>query len=162
MQLLRSSRLLFLATESPKSLSTGLRTVVTAASATSNQPESKEKIIKVAIIGAPNAGKSTFINTLIDHRVCPTSNKVHTTRKTARAVHVKNHQQMVLFDTPGLVTGREMKKHHLEQSFQSSPRFGIQSSALIAVLHDISNNWTRNSLHPIVLETLEYYKKVNE
>lgn len=143
-----------------KRVLSGLRTLVTASATETPTPETKEKLIKVAIIGAPNAGKSTFINNLINHRVCPTSNKVHTTRKTAKAIHVRNNHQMVLFDTPGLVTGREMKKHHLEQSFQSSPRYSIQSSNLIAVIHDISNNWTRNSLHPIVLETLEFYKKV--
>lgn len=141
---------------------TGVRTMVTANATQPPTPESKEKTIKVAIIGAPNAGKSTFINNLIDHRVCSTSNKVHTTRKTTKAVHVKNNQQMVLFDTPGLVTRREMKKHSLEQSFQSSPRHSIQSSNLIAVIHDISNSWTRNSLHPIVLDTLELYKKVRD
>lgn len=122
--------------------------------------ESREKLIKVAIIGAPNAGKSTFINQLVEHRVCPTSNRVHTTRKSSKAIHVRHNQQMVLFDTPGLVTNREMKKHSLEQSFISAPRYSIQNSNLIAVIHDISNNWARNSLHPIVLETLEFYKKV--
>lgn len=135
-----------------------IRTITTANA--KHVPESKEKIIKVAIIGAPNAGKSTFINNLIDHRICPTSNKVHTTRQTAKAVHVRSNQQVVLFDTPGLVTSREVKKHHLEQSFTSAPRYSIQSSNLIAVIHDISNNWTRNSLHPMVLDTLEHYKKV--
>lgn len=124
------------------------------------KPDTKEKLIKVAIIGAPNAGKSTFINNLINHRVCPTSNKVHTTRKAAKAIHVKNNNQMVLFDTPGLVTNREIKKHHLEGSFVSSPRYSIQHSNLVAVIHDISSSWTRNSLHPTVLETLEFYKKV--
>lgn len=157
MQLLTKSRLWL---PEGKLVLSGWRTLVTASATQPPKAESKEKIIKVAIIGAPNAGKSTFINNLIDHRVCPTSNKVHTTRKTSKAIHVKNNQQMVLFDTPGLVTGREMKKHHLEQTFQSSPRYSIQSSNLIAVIHDISNNWTRNSLHPIVLDTLEFYKKV--
>lgn len=144
-----------------KLILTAVRTVVSTNTKQTPKPEKQEKIIKVAIIGAPNAGKSTFINNLIEHRVCPTSNKVHTTRKTARAVHVKNNQQMILFDTPGMVTNREMKKHHLEQTFVSSPRHSIQSSNLIGVIHDISNNWTRNSLNPIVLETLEMYKKVN-
>lgn len=142
---------------------TSFRSVVSANTKQKTpKPDSTEKIIKVAIIGAPNAGKSTFINNLIEHRVCPTSNKVHTTRRTAMAVHVKNNQQMILFDTPGMVTSREMKKHHLEQSFVSAPRHSIQNSNLIAVIHDISNRWTRNSLNPIVLETLEAYKKVRE
>lgn len=136
------------------------RSIVTASAKPTTKPENNEKTIKVAIIGAPNAGKSTLINNLIEHRVCPTSAKVHTTRKTAKAVHVKNNQQMILFDTPGLVSNREIKKHHLEQSFVSSARSSIQSSNLIAVIHDISNSWTRNSLNPMILETLEYYKKV--
>ncbi|XP_055625648.1 GTPase Era, mitochondrial [Toxorhynchites rutilus septentrionalis] len=119
----------------------------------SQQPD--EKIVKVAIIGVPNAGKSTLINHLVEHRVCPTSMKVHTTRSAAKAIQSRNNSQMILFDTPGLVGEREMKKHQLGPAFVSSCRHAIQNSNLIGVVHDVSNGWTRNALNPILLEVLK-------
>lgn len=67
---------------------------------------------------------------------------------------------MILFDTPGLVDDKEMKKHKLGSAFISSCRHSIQHADLIAVIQDVSNSYTRNALHPTVLETLEQYKKV--
>lgn len=93
-------------------------------------------------------------------QICPTSNKVHTTRSFAKAICIKNNSQIILFDTPGLVSEREIKKHQLESTFQSSSNYSIKNSDIIAVIHDVSNIHTRNQLHPIVLNTLERYSKV--
>ncbi|XP_055597050.1 GTPase Era, mitochondrial-like [Uranotaenia lowii] len=123
-------------------------------------PASKERLIKVAIIGVPNAGKSTLINHLINHRVCPTSMKVHTTRDTAKAVHNRSNSQMILFDTPGLVGDREIKKHQLGSGFLSACRHAIQNSNLIGVVHDVSNSWTRNTLNPILLNVLKEHTNI--
>ncbi|XP_065083125.1 GTPase Era, mitochondrial [Ochlerotatus camptorhynchus] len=123
-------------------------------------PQSNEKLIKVAIIGVPNAGKSTLINHLIDHRVCPTSMKVHTTRSTARAIQSRANSQMILFDTPGLVGDREVKKHHIDSNFLSSCRHAVQNSNLIGVVHDISNSWNRNTLNPIMVDVLKSYSHI--
>lgn len=65
-----------------------------------------------------------------------------------------------MFDTPGLVGTREMKKHHLENSFVSSQRHSIQHSDFIGVIHDVSNTFTRNQLDKTVLDVLEAYPKV--
>lgn len=65
---------------------------------------------------------------------------------------------MVLFDTPGMVTSAEMKKHKLSQHFVSSCRHSIQQADLIAVVHDVSNSHTRNELNATVLETLQMYE----
>ncbi|XP_052873000.1 GTPase Era, mitochondrial [Anopheles cruzii] len=120
----------------------------------------KEKLIKVAIIGMPNAGKSTLINRLIDQRVCPVSTKVHTTRKTLKAIHSRSNSQAILFDTPGLVGAREMKKHQLDSQFVSACRHAIQHSSLVGVVHDVSNSWTRHTLNPVLLRLLEEYSQV--
>uniref|UniRef100_A0A1Q3F6L3 GTPase Era, mitochondrial n=1 Tax=Culex tarsalis TaxID=7177 RepID=A0A1Q3F6L3_CULTA len=119
-----------------------------------------EKLIKVAIIGVPNAGKSTLINHLIDHRVCPTSMKVHTTRSVSKAIQSRSNSQIILFDTPGLVGEREMKKHQLDAGFVSSCRHAIQNSHLIGVVHDVSNTWTRNALNPVLLEVLKDHSSI--
>uniref|UniRef100_A0A182NPH9 GTPase Era, mitochondrial n=1 Tax=Anopheles dirus TaxID=7168 RepID=A0A182NPH9_9DIPT len=119
-----------------------------------------ERLIKVAIIGMPNAGKSTLINRLIDQRVCPVSAKVHTTRKASKAIHSKSNSQAVLFDTPGLVGSREIKKHQLDSQFVSACRHAIQHSSLIGVVHDVSNSWTRHALNPVLLRILEEYTQI--
>uniref|UniRef100_A0A182YA76 GTPase Era, mitochondrial n=1 Tax=Anopheles stephensi TaxID=30069 RepID=A0A182YA76_ANOST len=119
-----------------------------------------ERLVKVAIIGLPNAGKSTLINRLIDHRVCPVSAKVHTTRKASKAIHSKSNSQAILFDTPGLVGSREMKKHQLDPHFVSACRHAIQHSSLIGVVHDVSNSWTRHALNPVLLRVLEEYAHI--
>lgn len=116
--------------------------------------EKKQKVIKVAIIGAPNAGKSSFINTFTSHRICPTSRKVHTTRTQSQTIYTKRNVQMVMFDTPGLTTIQENKKYDLGDSFLRECNNSIKNSDMIAVIHDVSNSYTRNVLHPTVLETL--------
>lgn len=120
----------------------------------------KEKSIRVAIIGAPNAGKSSFINTITNHRICPTSRKVHTTLTQSTNILNKNNTQMVLFDTPGLTTVQENKKYNLGNKFQQAANDTIENADLIAVVHDVSNSYTRNVLHPTVLETLVTRKTV--
>lgn len=85
---------------------------------------------------------------------------MHTTRTTSKAISTHDNSQIILFDTPGLVTSREIKKHNLEKTFEKSWRHSIQHSNLIAVVHDISNNWTRYTLHPTVLNCLESYPKL--
>lgn len=69
------------------------------------------RILKVAILGLPNAGKSTLVNQLAGWKTCPVSKKVHTTRKMARAVAMHGSSQIVILDTPGLVMPSERKKY---------------------------------------------------
>ncbi|KAI8122540.1 hypothetical protein FF38_13402 [Lucilia cuprina] len=121
------------------------------------QQVAQQKSLSIAVIGVPNAGKSTFINNLINHRVCPTSSKVHTTRKSNKAIYTTGQTQLIFYDTPGLVTQREIKKHKLDQSFKSSYRHAIQHADMIAVIHDASNSWTRKQLHPTVMDSLKAY-----
>lgn len=93
-------------------------------------------------------------------QICPTSSKVHTTRGTTKAIHVRNNAQIILFDTPGLVSDAEMRKHHLESAFSSSQRHSIQHADMLGIVHDVSNTWSRGELHATVLHTLRAYPKV--
>ncbi|KAB0793868.1 hypothetical protein PPYR_13488 [Photinus pyralis] len=69
-----------------------------------------QSLVKVAVIGMPNAGKSTFINYLMDRKVCPTSSKVHTTRTKASAIFTHGNTQIVFLDTPGLVNNNVRRR----------------------------------------------------
>jgi ribosome biogenesis GTPase A len=76
----------------------------------------KTRLLKVAVIGIPNVGKSTFINNLMDRKVCPTSSKVHTTRAKCQAIFTERDSQIVFLDTPGLVSLKEQKKYFANKS----------------------------------------------
>ncbi len=55
----------------------------------------------VSVVGSPNAGKSTFINTVVGRKVSIVSNKVQTTRDMIRGVYNDEETQIVFLDTPG-------------------------------------------------------------
>ena len=56
----------------------------------------------VALIGAPNAGKSTLINALVGSKVSVVSRKAQTTRTTVRGRRDRRRAQIIFVDTPGL------------------------------------------------------------
>lgn len=60
----------------------------------------------VAIIGAPNAGKSTLVNLLVGTKVTIVSRKVQTTRTPVRGIVMAGNSQLVLIDTPGIFAPR--------------------------------------------------------
>ena len=64
--------------------------------------DKKMKFGFVAVLGAPNAGKSTLVNKLIGSKVSIVSPKVQTTRSRIRGIFVEGDTQLVLVDTPGI------------------------------------------------------------
>ena len=65
------------------------------------------KFCFVAILGAPNAGKSTLVNRLIGSKVSIVSPKVQTTRSRIRGILVEENTQLVLVDTPGIFSASQ-------------------------------------------------------
>lgn len=70
----------------------------------------------VAILGAPNAGKSTLVNFLVGQKVTIVSRKVQTTRFPVRGVFIHNDSQIVLVDTPGVFEPRRRLDRAMVQS----------------------------------------------
>jgi GTP-binding protein Era len=60
----------------------------------------------IAVIGAPNAGKSTLVNALVGTKVAIVSRKVQTTRATLRGIATEGASQLILIDTPGIFAPR--------------------------------------------------------
>ncbi|XP_073421607.1 GTPase Era, mitochondrial isoform X2 [Dendrobates tinctorius] len=118
-----------------------------------DQPENS-KVLKLAIIGAPNAGKSTLSNQLLGRKLFPVSCKVHTTRCKAQGILTEGDTQIILLDTPGMVNSVRADRHKLEKTFQEDPWTSVKVADLVLVLVDVSDKWMRRSLHPEVLKCL--------
>jgi GTP-binding protein Era len=63
----------------------------------------------IAIVGAPNAGKSTLTNALLGQKLSIVSPKVQTTRNSIKAIIVEGLTQLILIDTPGIFIPRDDK-----------------------------------------------------
>lgn len=63
----------------------------------------------IAIVGAPNAGKSTLTNSLLGQKLAIVSPKVQTTRNSIRAIVIEDNIQIILIDTPGIFIPRDDK-----------------------------------------------------
>ncbi|XP_061753970.1 GTPase Era, mitochondrial [Nerophis ophidion] len=112
------------------------------------------KILKVAIIGSPNAGKSTLSNQLLGRKVFAVSKKVHTTRKRSMGVLTEHDTQIILLDTPGLTTRSKVKRHQLEKSLLLDPWSTVTEADLMVVVVDVSDKWMCKSLDFQVLKCL--------
>jgi GTPase len=86
----------------------------------------------VALIGAPNVGKSTLVNALVGSKVTIVSRKVQTTRALIRGIVIDNHAQVVLVDTPGIFA----PKRRLDRAMVSTAWSGAHDADLVCVLLD--------------------------
>ncbi|XP_061596090.1 GTPase Era, mitochondrial [Cololabis saira] len=118
------------------------------------------KVLKVAIIGAPNAGKSTLSNQLLGTKVFAVSKKVHTTRSRALGVLTENDTQIILLDTPGLTTPSKVKRHQLEKSLLVDPWDSVKEADLIVVMVDVADRWMCSRLDLEVLKCLAQHPRI--
>ncbi|XP_034033410.1 GTPase Era, mitochondrial [Thalassophryne amazonica] len=118
-----------------------------------DQPENS-KVIKVAIIGSPNVGKSTLTNQLLGTKVFAVSNKVHTTRSRSLGVLTEDDTQIILLDTPGVTSPSKVKRHHLEKSIFVDPRNTMKEADLIVAMVDVADRWMRQRLDFEMLKCL--------
>lgn len=85
-----------------------------------------------AIIGAPNAGKSTLVNQMVGSKITIVSHKVQTTRARIRAILTKGDAQVVLVDTPGIFA----PKRKLDTAMVDNAWAGAEEADAVAVLVD--------------------------
>jgi GTP-binding protein Era len=86
----------------------------------------------VALIGAPNAGKSTLINRLVGAKVSIVSPKVQTTRSRVRGIAMHKGAQLVLVDTPGIFKPRR----RLDRAMVAAAWDGAGEADLVVLLID--------------------------
>ena len=99
-----------------------------------------------ALIGAPNAGKSTLINALVGAKVSIVSRKVQTTRAPVRGIAIVDASQVIFVDTPGIFA----PKRRLDRAMVSAAWGGAGDADAVALLID-----ARKGLDPENLAILE-------
>ncbi len=86
----------------------------------------------VALIGAPNAGKSTLLNALVGSKVTIVSHKVQTTRALIRGITLEGKSQLIFVDTPGIFA----PKRRLDRAMVTTAWSGAHEADLAGVLID--------------------------
>ncbi|RVQ69421.1 GTPase Era [Croceicoccus ponticola] len=99
----------------------------------------------VAVIGAPNAGKSTLVNALVGQKVAITSPKAQTTRARLLGIALLERTQMVLADTPGIFA----PKRRLDRAMVSAAWEGAEAADAIMLVVD-SVKLRRHELEPLL------------
>ncbi len=84
----------------------------------------------VALIGEPNAGKSTLTNAMVGAKVSIVTHKVQTTRARIRGVAIEGESQLVLVDTPGLFRPRR----HLDRAMVAAAWSGAADADVVVLL----------------------------
>jgi len=99
----------------------------------------------VAVIGAPNAGKSTLVNALVGQKVAITSAKAQTTRARLLGIALLDETQIVLADTPGIFA----PKRKLDRAMVSAAWEGAQEAdAILLIVDPIKQR--RHELEPLI------------
>jgi GTP-binding protein Era len=94
----------------------------------------------VAIIGAPNAGKSTLINTIVGEKISIVSSKVQTTRTRVLGIVVEDNAQVVFVDTPGLF---KPGNDRMEKAIVAAAWEGLSDSDFVVFVVDAAKGMSR-------------------
>src|SRR5258708_1739316 len=86
----------------------------------------------IALIGAPNVGKSTLINAIVGAKVAIVSHKVQTTRALLRGIATEGDAQLVFIDTPGIFPPRR----RLDRAMVAGAWTGAGDADIVAALID--------------------------
>lgn len=107
----------------------------------------------VALIGAPNAGKSTLLNRLIGQKISIVSRKVQTTRTIIRGIVTLDESQIIFIDTPGIFR----PKRRLDRSMVGAAWDGITNADIVILLIDAH----KGIRHKETIDIIESFKKSN-
>ncbi|MBL4693341.1 MAG: GTPase Era [Magnetovibrio sp.] len=108
---------------------------------TDTDTETEKKCGFIAVLGAPNAGKSTLVNRLVGTKVSIVSPKVQTTRSRVMGIVVKGDVQLVFIDTPGIFEPRR----RLDRAMVSAAWSGANGSDISLLLVDCEKGVRRDT-----------------
>ncbi len=109
-------------------------------------PEDERRCGFAALIGAPNAGKSTLLNRLVGAKVSIVTHKVQTTRTLVRGIAIEGDAQIIFVDTPGIFRPRR----RLDSAMLKTAWGGAKDADLVMLLVDV-----RKAREPETIEILE-------
>ncbi len=112
-----------------------------------------KKIGYACFIGAPNSGKSTLFNALLNQKISIVTHKVHTTRDNIKGIITKNNTQLVFIDTPGYLKN---PKYRLEKSITKKSLQEIKNVDFICIVIDVSK---QNCLENALVDTTYFDSK---
>ena len=93
----------------------------------------------VAVVGAPNAGKSTLVNALVGQKVAIVSPKAQTTRTRLMGIAIAGEAQIILLDTPGIFE----PKRRLDRAMVAAAWAGAADADLIALVVDAERGFNK-------------------
>lgn len=120
-----------------------------------NQELAQTKLLKVAVIGEANSGKSTLTNCLIGEKICAVTAVPHTTRRQTIGVFTVGDSQIVLLDTPGIVNLPEARRLKMTREHMRAPSDAMHDADLVAVLIDATDRRRNQVIHETILTSLE-------
>lgn len=101
-------------------------------------PEGSSRCGFVALIGAPNAGKSTLVNALVGSKVSIVTPKVQTTRTLIRGIAIEGASQLIFVDTPGIFR----PKRRLDRAMVTTAWTGANDADIVGLLIDAKRGVT--------------------
>ncbi|WP_341895259.1 GTPase Era [Ferrovibrio terrae] len=109
----------------------------------------------VAIVGAPNAGKSTLLNKIVGAKISIVSKKVQTTRARITAIGMEGNAQIIFLDTPGIFT----PKRRLDRAMVNAAWSGVEEADVVLLLIDAERGYDDESR--AIVESLKDRKRRN-
>ena len=132
--------------------------------------DSQKKLLKALIVGKPNVGKSTLLNSLVGEKVSIVSRKAQTTQRNTTGVITKDNSQLIFFDTPGL--------NKIEKNIRISETFKTVAENVDVLIYMVDNtkksqsidsqfrNWLNNNENKfikkiLIINKIDCIEKVN-
>ena len=130
----------------------------------------QKKLLKALIVGKPNVGKSTLLNSLVVEKVSIVSRKAQTTQKNTTGVITKDNSQLIFFDTPGL--NKIEKNIRIYETFKTVAEnldvliYMVDNTKKSQSIDDQFRNWLNNNENKfkkkiLIINKIDCIEKVN-
>lgn len=115
----------------------------------------KTKAGYVAIVGRPNSGKSTLLNSILDYKLSIVTPKAQTTRKRVAGIYSKDDLQIVFLDTPGIIKADDEIHKNMMGYVQNS----VEEADVLLVLVDAESYDIKRGFDKMIKEYIKSFAK---